>query len=214
MIVAIDGPAGAGKSTVARAVADSLGFEYLDTGALYRAVTVAAFDAGIEPNDEASLARLAGGVTTDVGGRLVVRGSDVTDRLRDPEASAAVSVVAAHPQVRAALIPLQRRVASGGDVVVEGRDIGTTVFPEAEIKVFLTADADERARRRARQMGRGDDATYVDRISKSITERDETDSLRAASPLAKADDAVLLDTSGMPFEEVVGKVVEIVRASS
>jgi cytidylate kinase len=138
----------------------------------------------------------------------------VTDRLRDPEASAAVSVVAAHSQVRAALIPLQRRVASGGDVVVEGRDIGTTVFPEAEIKVFLTADADERARRRARQLGRGDDATYVDRISKSITERDETDSLRAASPLAKADDAVLLDTSGMPFEEVVGKVVEIVRASS
>lgn len=209
MIVAIDGPAGAGKSTVARAVADALGFHYLDTGALYRAVTVAAHRRGIDPSDAASLARLAAATDID-GGRLLVGGEDVTDALRDPVASAAMSLVAAHPDVRAALIPIQRRSAQIGDVVIEGRDIGTTVFPDAAVKVFLTADAIERARRRAAQLG-SDNPGEIDRIARSISERDRVDSSRAVSPLARAQDAVLLDTSGVPFEEVVQRIVEIVK---
>lgn len=214
MIVAIDGPAGAGKSTVARAVADALGFRYLDTGALYRAVTVAAHRREIDPADVAPLARLA--AETDMnedGSRLTVAGQDVTDALRDPAASAAVSVVAAHPQVRAALIPIQKQWARSGDVVVEGRDIGTTVFPGAQVKLFLTADANERAKRRAAQLGSNDPAE-IDRIAQSISERDRVDSSRSTSPLTRADDAVLIDTSDMPFDEVVGRIVEIVREAS
>lgn len=211
MIVAIDGPAGAGKSTVARAAADALGFLYLDTGALYRAVAVAARHARVDASDAAALAGLAATIRVDpADGRVLVGERDVTAELRDPEATASVSLVAAHPEVRAALIPVQRRGAETHDVVVEGRDIGTTVFPGAGVKIFLTAEPAERARRRARQLGRANE-DEVARVAREISQRDELDSARAASPLMMAEDSVLLDTTDLTLDEVVARVVAIVR---
>jgi cytidylate kinase len=198
-IVAIDGPAGAGKSTVARAVADRLGFTYLDTGAMYRSVAFAAQERGVEP------ARIAASLRIEAGERVSVDGRDVTAEIRTPAVSEAASRAAADPEVRRAVVAQQRRLLARGDWVAEGRDIGTVVAPAAAVKVFLTADPAERARRRASQLG-------VDpaRVLAEQTIRDERDRTRAHSPLAPATGAIVLDTTGMAFEEVVERVVGLV----
>jgi cytidylate kinase len=211
--VAIDGPAGAGKSTVARAVAHRLGYSYLDTGALYRAVALAAIERGVDPTDEAALESVA--VDLDVilsDGRVMLNGRDVTDRLRDPDVTRIVSTVAAHPRVRAALLERQRTLARSGDVVMEGRDIGSTVLPDADVKVFLTASETERARRRAEQAGLPTDEASIERLRDEIAARDRADATRDVSPLIHAPDATLVDTSELTVDEVVDRIVDAVRA--
>lgn len=200
-VVAIDGPAGAGKSTVARAVADELGFTYLDSGAMYRAVALAALRRRAEP------ALVAPSVRLEVGERVCLDGEDVTEAIRTPEVSEAASRAAADPAVRDALVEQQRRLLSSGDWVAEGRDIGTVVAPSAEVKVFLTADPSERARRRANELG-----LEVAAVLAEQAERDERDSTRDASPLQAATDAVVLDTTGLSQAEVVARVVALARA--
>ena len=193
MLVAIDGPAGAGKSTVARAVARALGFTYLDTGAMYRAAALAG---------DPTRARID--LADD--GSVLLDGEDVTAKLRTPEVSERASVVAADPAVRTALVEQQRRIISEGRWVAEGRDIGTVVAPQAEVKVFLTADPEERARRRAQQIG-----ADVAVVLQEQALRDERDSTRADSPLVKADDAHELDTTGLTIDEVVERIVELAK---
>jgi cytidylate kinase len=192
MIVAIDGPAGAGKSTVARATAKSLGFQYLDTGAMYRA-------AGLADDPVSAQVRLE-------DGRVWLDGRDVTGDIRTPEASERASVVAARPEVRAALVAQQRAVMATGDWVAEGRDIGTVVAPDAELKVFLTASPEERARRRAAELGIDPAAVLREQAL-----RDERDRTREASPLAAAPGAVELDTTGLSIDEVVARIAELAR---
>jgi CMP/dCMP kinase len=201
MVVAIDGPAGAGKSTVARRVAEALGFTYLDTGAMYRSVALAAARRGLAPAEVASSLRIG------LGDRVTIDGDDVTSEIRTPEVSEAASRVAADPAVRAALVAEQRRMVSCGDWVVEGRDIGTAVAPDAAVKVFLTASSDERARRRSTQIG-VDLATVL--ADQSV--RDERDRTRAHSPLGPAAGAVVLDTTALGLDEVVARILELVRA--
>ena len=195
MVIAIDGPAGAGKSTVARAVAQRLGFTYLDTGAMYRAVALAA--AGRE--DEA--AAIAARADIRVGDRVLLDGRDVTDAIRTPDVSAGASRVAADPGVREALVCLQQEIVRDGDWVAEGRDIATVVAPDAAVKVFLTASAQERARRRAAQTG-GDHA----RVLREQRERDERDASADRTVLEPAVDAVPVDTTGLTLDEVVGQI--------
>jgi cytidylate kinase len=199
MVVAIDGPAGAGKSTVARAVADTLGFTYLDSGAMYRCVGLAAVRRGVPP------AAVAGDLRIEVGDRVLLDGRDVTSEIRAPIVSEAASQAAADPEVRAAMVDQQRRLLAGGDWVAEGRDIGTVVAPDAEVKVFLTATAAERARRRAAELD-VDPATVL--AEQAI--RDQRDSTRAHSPLAAAPGATLLDTTGLSLDEVVARIVDLV----
>ncbi len=194
--IAIDGPAGAGKSTVARAVAQHLGLDRLDTGAMYRSVAWAALQRHIDLDDQAALARLAETIRIEVGERVVADGTDVTKFIRQPDVNRAVSVVAANPAVRAALVARQRQwVLDHGGGVVEGRDIGSVVFPDADLKVFLTASPEERARRRSEE---GPDG---------VARRDRLDSTRAASPLEVADGAQVVDTTGRPVDEVVKEVL-------
>jgi CMP/dCMP kinase len=199
-VVAIDGPAGAGKSTVARAVADRLGFTYLDTGAMYRAVARAARERGAAPGSIASSLKIE-----PTGERIVVDGRDVTDEIRTPEVSEAASRAAADPAVRKAVVAQQRRLLETGDWVAEGRDIGTVVAPEAEVKVFLTAEAAERARRRAVELGL-DEATVL----AEQTIRDERDRTREHSPLQPAPGAVIVDTTRMTLPEVVERIADLV----
>jgi len=195
MLVAIDGPAGAGKSTVARAAADALGFTYLDTGAMYRTVALARLR---DPDaDPATL-------SIELGERVLLDGEDVTDAIRDPQVTDAASQVAADPAVRAAMVARQRELIDAGDWVAEGRDIGTVVAPGAELKVFLTATPEERARRRAEQTGRP-----VAEVLAEQERRDERDRAREASPLHAAPDALMLDTTGLTLQEVVAKIVQL-----
>jgi cytidylate kinase len=196
MVIAIDGPAGAGKSTVARAVARELGFTYLDTGAMYRAVALAAAGDGEAP------ARVAERIAIEVGDRVLVDGRDVTEAIRSPEVSEAASRVSADPGVRAALVAKQQAIMADGDWVAEGRDIATVVAPDAAVKVFLTADPNERARRRAAQRG-GD----PDEVRRQQDERDRRDATGARSVHEPAPDAVPLDTTGLSLDEVVAQVV-------
>jgi cytidylate kinase len=200
MVVAIDGPAGAGKSTVARAAAERLGFSYLETGAMYRAVAVAVLRRG-----GPSPARARELEVVDAA-RYLVAGEDVTAEIRTPRASEEASRIASDPELRSALVERQRAVLADGDWVAEGRDIGTVVAPEAEVKVFLTASPEERAARRARELGTDPQVVLADQ-----TLRDEQDSRREHSPLLSADDAVELDTTGRASDEVVDEVVGLVR---
>ena len=197
MVIAIDGPAGAGKSTVARAAAERLGFTYLDTGAMYRAVAWRTRDDG----DAAAIARVA---RLELGERVTLDGEDVTERIREPWVSEAASRVSSDPAVREALVEQQRRILADGDWVAEGRDIGTVVAPDAAVKVFLTADPQERARRRATELG-----TDVDVVLREQAMRDERDRSRAVSPLAPAPDAVPVDTTGLTFDQVVDQIVTL-----
>jgi cytidylate kinase len=203
MIVAIDGPAGAGKSTVARAVAEALGFTYLDSGAMYRSVGLASRSSTAPP------AQLARELDIRLGDRVLVDGRDVTEQIRTPEVSEAASRVAADPAVREALVAKQRAlIRSGGDWVVEGRDIGTVVAPDAEVKVFLTADEHERARRRAAELG-----VEIAAVLAEQALRDGRDERREHSPLAPAADAIVLDTTALEPREVVERIVARAQAS-
>jgi cytidylate kinase len=198
MIIAIDGPAGAGKSTVARAVAEALGATYLDTGAMYRCVALAAVRSAQAP------AAVAGEVRLSIGERVLLDGEDVSEAIRTPEIADAASQAAADPVVRTAMVAEQRRLMRDGDWVAEGRDIGTVVAPSAEVKVFLTASADERARRRAAQLGLDVATVLADQAL-----RDERDSHREHSPLAPAPGAIQLDTTGLALPEVVARIVAL-----
>lgn len=201
MVVAIDGPAGAGKSTVARAVADALGLTYLDSGAMYRCVGLAA---AAQP--ERAPGEIATALTIELGERVRCDGRDVTEAIRTPQASEAASRVAADPDVRKAVVAQQQRLVAHGDWVAEGRDIGTVVAPDAAVKVFLTASPEERARRRAEQIG-----ADLPTVLAEQTLRDERDTTRAHSPLVAADDATHLDTTGLSQDEVVARVVALVE---
>lgn len=213
-VIAIDGPAGSGKSTVAREVAARLGLDYLDTGAMYRAVAYEAIRRGIEPEDGPTVAELARQMELSVGDKVLVNGSDATVEIRSPEVTRAVSIVAANPDVRKEMVLRQREWAeTRGGGVVEGRDIGSVVFPRAQLKVYLTASEDERATRRSREMlEREFDQAAADmaHVAHEIARRDRLDSTRSDSPLMAADDAVRLDTTGMDAMEVVDRVMELV----
>ncbi len=202
-VIAIDGPAGAGKSTIARALAARLGLDYLDTGAMYRAVTFAAMRHGIELNDRSAIGELARTVTMDVGDQgVVVDGVDATAQIRSSEVTAAVSLVAANSEVREELRARQRRWADQrGGGVIEGRDIGSVVFPEATLKLYLTASPRVRAERRVAEVG-GD----VDEIEHAIAVRDDKDSSRADSPLREARGSMVIDTTGLGIEDVVALI--------
>jgi CMP/dCMP kinase len=214
MIIAIDGPAGSGKSSVAKALAGRLGFYYLDTGAMYRALAYRALSKGVSPNDEPAVAAIAANDLIEFGhvageplpSRVFIAGEDVTDAIRTPQVDDAVSPVAKLPLVRSAMVAQQRHLAKDADIVVEGRDIGTVVFPDAQLKVYLTASAEERARRRAAQQSAGGHAIDEERVRDAIVRRDEIDSTRTHSPLAAADDAVVVDTTGLTFDEVVDRI--------
>ena len=222
MIIAIDGPSGAGKSTVAKAVAKQLGFSCLDTGAMYRAVAWQALADGVALDDDAALGQVArtrdiafGHVEGDpVPKRVFIGGVEVTDAIRTAEIDRAVSPVSAAPSVREALVDQQRRIGRAGDYVVEGRDIGTVVFPEAPVKVFLTASDEERAHRRVRQnVDRGIGSIDYDEVLADLRRRDDLDSSRATSPLRPADDAVRLDSTGRYIEEVIDEICALAEAA-
>ncbi len=205
-VIAIDGPAGAGKSTVAKAIASELGLERLDTGAMYRAVTLAALERGIDPSDAEACAVLARSMDLDVAERVVLDGEDVTSQIRRRAVTDAVSIVAAHPAVREELVRRQRAwVAANGGGVVEGRDIGSVVLPDADLKVFLTADSAERAWRRAAEERTGQRALAS--TAESMRRRDELDSTRAASPLVAPEGAIVVDSTGRSVESVVEEVL-------
>jgi len=199
MLIAIDGPAGAGKSTVARAVADALGFTYLDSGAMYRCVALAELRGAADP----------AACAIGLGGRVTLDGEDVTEAIRTPEVTARASEVAARPEVREALVDKQRELIATGDYVAEGRDIGTVVAPGAELKVFLTASPQERARRRAAELG-GD----VEQVLADQAQRDERDATRAHSPLRAAGDAVEVDTTGLSVQQVADQIVQLAKAGA
>ncbi len=205
MVIAIDGPAGAGKSTVARALARELGATYLDSGAMYRCVALAALRAGADLDDGAELGRIADGLDISlVDGAVVLDGEPVTDAIRSPQVSAAASRVSVHPEVRSAMVARQRALLASGDWVAEGRDIGTVVVPHAALKVFLTAGPDERARRRAAESGE-----RVAAVLAAQAERDRRDSVREHGALRAAGDALELDTTGLEPADVVERIVEL-----
>jgi CMP/dCMP kinase len=207
MVIAIDGPAGAGKSSVARAVAAEIGFTYLDSGAMYRCVALAALEGGVPLDEGGALGDLAEGLEIGFEGRTVLLGSrDVSAEIRSPDVSAAASRVSVHPRVRAAMVARQRQLIAAGRYVAEGRDIGTVVSPDAPLKVFLTAADEERARRRAAETGED-----FGSVLQAQRRRDARDSEREHGALRAADDAVELDTTGLSLEEVVGRVVALAR---
>jgi len=217
-VVAIDGPAGSGKSTVARKVAEALGLPALDTGAMYRALTWAVLDEGIDPADAGAVTALAERLELDVGPPVLVGGRDVNDAIRTADVTAAVSVVAAIPEARIILVRAQREwIAVHGGGVVEGRDIGTAVAPDALLKIYLVASEEERARRRQRQddvsVEAGEGTGGLAATQAAIRRRDAIDSGRAHSPLAAADDAVVLDTTGLSVEGVVEEVLRRYRTA-
>jgi cytidylate kinase len=212
-LIAIDGPAGAGKSSVAAAVAARLGLDRLDTGAMYRATTLAALRAGVDPGDGTALGKLLAGATIDVNDRVLLDGTDVTSEIRSPEVTATVSQVSAHPEVRQELVARQRAWVEerGGSGVVEGRDIGSVVFPEATLKIYLTASTSERARRRADQEGQA--APAAGAVEAALVARDSLDSSRQASPLAVAPGAHVIDSTVSSLDETVEEVLDLLRTN-
>lgn len=215
--IAIDGPSGAGKSTIARAAAKRFGFIYVDTGAIYRTVGLAAYRGGIDRRDESAVEALLPQLEiamryTDAGEQhMYLNGEDVTALIREPEISICASDVAALPAVRAFLMELQRRMARENSVIMDGRDIGTVVLPDAEVKIFLTASAEARARRRLLELEQKGMKQSFDEVLRDIKYRDEQDSHRAAAPLKKAEDAIAVDTSELSFAESLELVVKIIR---
>lgn len=217
MIIAIDGPAGSGKSTVAKKLARRLGFHFLDTGAMYRAVAYRALSQGVALSDVDAVAAIAKRDRIEFGhepgdplaSRVSIAGLDITSAIRSPEVDDAVSLVAILPAVREAMVAQQREIAAAEDVVVEGRDIGTVVFPDAAVKVFLTASPDERARRRAADQAAAGEAVEQNDVHAALLRRDEIDSKREHSPLTPASDAVTLDTTDLTLDEVVDRIEEL-----
>ncbi len=213
LIIAIDGPSGAGKGTVARAVAAALGYRHVDSGAMYRAVGWKALGAGLSLDAEDSVADLAARSAIDVTyPHVTIDGHDVTRAIRTPEIDRAAAAVARLPKVRAVLVEAQRRLGASGGVVMEGRDIGTVVFPEADVKIYLDAAPEERARRRAADPAHSGVPAAVSDVATLLTERDRIDSTRKVSPLYAADDAVVIDTTGKSVEQVVREVMDVVRS--
>jgi len=207
MVIAIDGPAGAGKSTVARAVAATLGFTYLDSGAMYRCVALAGIERGVDLDEAGAMGALARSLTIGLHGeRVELDGRDVGAAIREPRVTEAASRVSVHPPVREAMVARQRELIAAGRYVAEGRDIGTVVSPEAPLKVFLTASAEERARRRAAQTNEDEAAVLA-----AQRERDARDEGREHSALRAAEDAVEIDTTGLPLDGVVGRIVDLAR---
>jgi CMP/dCMP kinase len=207
MVIAIDGPAGAGKSTVARAVARALGFPYLDSGAMYRCVALAALERGIDLDDGEGLGEMAWGLRIDFEGDTIhLDGKPVEGRIRSPEVTVASSKVSVHPQVRQAMVKRQRELIAAGNYVAEGRDIGTVVSPDSPLKVFLTATPDERARRRASETGEP-----LERVREAMADRDQRDRGRAHGALTAADDSVELDTTDLEVDQVTQRIVELAR---
>lgn len=214
MIIAIDGPSGVGKGTVARALAAALGLRHIDTGGMYRAVAWRALQLGLDLDDEAVVSELA--ATADIrvdGSRIWIDGTDVSQAIRTPDIDKAVTRVARLSAVRARLVARQRAMADAGGVIMEGRDIGTVVFPDADLKIYLDASPEERARRRASDPAHTAAQTQaLADISQDMQRRDTSDRTRAASPLAVPEDAVVIDTTAIPADAVVARVLEIIRA--
>ena len=221
-IVAIDGPAASGKSTIGRLLAEHMGYLYLDTGVMYRAVTYAVLQRQIPLEDQDAVTELAYQLQIDIqqserddlnGYRVYVDGKDVTQEIRQPEVDAHVSVVSAYPGVRQALSLKQRRIGLRGKIVMVGRDIGTVILPEADLKVFLDASVEERARRRYLETQTRDDSILLDQIFKSMVERDRIDSTRDIAPLKPAEDAIIIDTGGLSVEQVLNRLIELASSS-
>ena len=210
--IAIDGPSGSGKSTISHSLAERLGYRYIDTGAMYRGVALRSKEMGISPDDGAGMEEACRSVSFSFHGRKVyMNGTDVSDAIRTPEMDMRSSTVSKMPSVRFALIALQREMAKGGGVVMEGRDIGTVVLPDADIKIFLTADEKERARRRyLERSGKGEDAK-LDEITLDMKRRDQNDSHRELSPLVAAEDARVIDTTSLSIEKIVAIIVNEVE---
>ena len=216
MNIAIDGPAGAGKSTVAHLTADRLDFKYIDTGAMYRAVTWKVLEQQIPLHEHERIAHIADTMelvleTTDKGTKVYVDGKDVTEEIRSERVTANVSEVAKLARVREVLVNKQKQMAAGGGTVMDGRDIGTNVLPDAEVKVFLTASIAERARRRFLELKAKGIDTDLEKLSREIAARDELDESRSVAPLKKAPDAVIVDTTGLSIEQVVEKILALSR---
>lgn len=215
IVVAIDGPAGAGKSTIARRVAERLGYTYINTGAMYRAIALWALRLGTELSDMHRLEQLAKEARLELssgGSRVVLNGEDVTEEIRSPEVSEAASKVSAVPAVRRALLGLQRKIADETSVVMEGRDIGSVVFPNAQVKIFLDADPHERARRRTLELKHSGTRTNTEAVEAEMRERDQRDRTRTEAPLVQAPDAQLIETTGLAIEQVEEAVLKVIRA--
>lgn len=212
LVIAIDGPSGAGKGTVARAVAGALGYRHVDSGAMYRAVGWKALRDGVRLDDERAVAALAGRSRIEISPTAVtIGGADVTRAIRTPEIDRAATAVARLPEVRKVLVDRQRQLGEGGSIVMEGRDIGTVVFPGADVKIYLDAAPEERARRRANDPTHSGGPVAVTEVATALTARDEIDRTRAASPLYAAPDAIVIDTTGKPVGEVVKEALRVIR---
>lgn len=210
-VIAIDGPAGAGKRSVARAIAAALSFSYLDTGALYRAIALAVLEEAVSPENEHAVGAVASRVEVSVrGDKTILNGRDVSDRIRDQDVTTIVSLISSYPAVRQRLLQLQKEMLKGGDIVIEGRDIGTRVAPDADLKIYLTASLEQRAARRAEQagtLGVGE----LSRIEKDLASRDRADTGRQESPLVQAPDSLVIDSTRLSFAEVVEQILDLAR---